>query len=820
MSIEQKLPLLIVGLLVLLVGAASIAAYDEVRHTARTTAEARLQSAVQQLSSLSAEGVRRRHETMFEVANHPAVRRLLHGSPVAAEAVTAFRLLLPPDSVQTIEVWDADGNTVARYGTAASADEVRNARTLALRSRDSNAAHGWEGPMYAVADSIFYWTGAPIVEGGLTAGYLMQRRRVYGTASVRQQLEQLTGAGTRFLAYSAPTDIWVTLDGVVSPPPRDVVALGGGLQEYTAPDGTRRLAAVSSVSGTPWSLAADMPLTLIADRPHAFLARMALIALLLVAVGAAGAWGVSRHFTHPLAELTDAAASIASGNYRRRVTVRRRDELGLLAETFNAMTGEVGEAHAALSAEAARSRALAEELASTNTELVASQVATARAAERTARLQLLTAALARAVTPEEVAGVAVEQGIAAVEAIAGMMLVTSGDGALTLVRAAGVPAEGLAWWRYVRADAQLPVAEAARRAEPVFIRSREELHARYPALRTATSSGAWAALPLGMEGQLLGVIGWGFAGARTFEEDERRFLTVLAQQCSQALERARLYDAEMAAREDAERARAVAEHANRAKSDFLAVMSHELRTPLNAIAGYTELLEMELRGPLSAEQREDLRRIRRNQQHLLTLINDVLHFAKLDAGGATIELTSVPVDDAIAELETLVAPQLQARRLTYHFRRCHPGIMVEANRDRFQQILLNIISNAIKFTEPGGEIDVWCEEASDTHVRVQVRDTGIGIPADRLDAVFDPFVQVYRTLTRTHEGIGLGLSISRELARQMGGDITVESTEGVGSVFTLTLVRPGMRTQTPRDGGAGAPSMSILSSSERKDDLA
>jgi signal transduction histidine kinase len=240
-------------------------------------------------------------------------------------------------------------------------------------------------------------------------------------------------------------------------------------------------------------------------------------------------------------------------------------------------------------------------------------------------------------------------------------------------------------------------------------------------------------------------------------------------------------------------ARADAELASRAKSDFLATMSHELRTPLNAIAGYVELLEMELRGPLTAAQREDLTRIRRNQRALLALVNDVLNLARIEAGSVPYDITAVPVDDALAEVEALIAPQVEAKALAYEYRRPAPAgdvepVTVRADRDKLQQIVTNLVSNAVKFTPAGGRVTLdW--EAGEREVRVRVTDTGRGIPADRLEAIFHPFVQVERGYTRTTDGTGLGLAISRDLARAMGGDIAVDSRVGEGSTFTLVLPR-------------------------------
>jgi signal transduction histidine kinase len=239
---------------------------------------------------------------------------------------------------------------------------------------------------------------------------------------------------------------------------------------------------------------------------------------------------------------------------------------------------------------------------------------------------------------------------------------------------------------------------------------------------------------------------------------------------------------------EAERAKREAEAANAAKSQFLATMSHELRTPLNAIAGYVQLLEMGLRGALTDEQREDLARIRRNQRHLLGLINDVLNFAKLDAGQVQFEVAAHPIGDILVELEALVAPQMRGKGLRYTYESCDPSLSVHADRDKVEQIVLNLLTNAIKFTPTAGRITVACD-ADEQSVHVRVRDTGVGIPPERMDTIFSPFVQVDPRLNRPHEGIGLGLAISHDLARAMGGDLAVESEVGVGSVFTLALPR-------------------------------
>jgi signal transduction histidine kinase len=244
---------------------------------------------------------------------------------------------------------------------------------------------------------------------------------------------------------------------------------------------------------------------------------------------------------------------------------------------------------------------------------------------------------------------------------------------------------------------------------------------------------------------------------------------------------------------DAEQARAEAERASRAKSDFLAVMSHELRTPLNAIGGYAQLLELGVHGPINDAQRDALARLGRSQSHLLRLITDVLNFAKLDAGQVQYSMSDVLLEDALAGIEPLVAPQVRAKGLTCTREACdEPGLSARADSDKLQQVVLNVLTNAIKFTPSGGTITIRCD-ATQERVYIRVRDTGVGIPAERLASVFEPFVQGDRKLNSPHDGVGLGLAISRDLARGMGGDLTAESEVGKGSVFTLSLPRGGQQ---------------------------
>jgi signal transduction histidine kinase len=228
-----------------------------------------------------------------------------------------------------------------------------------------------------------------------------------------------------------------------------------------------------------------------------------------------------------------------------------------------------------------------------------------------------------------------------------------------------------------------------------------------------------------------------------------------------------------------------AEEASRAKSDFLARMSHELRTPLNAIGGYADLMELGLRGPVTDAQLADLARIKRSGRYLMGLIDNVLSFSKLEAGGLTLHVEPLRLRDVLTEAQPFVAPQMEAKGIALCVASCSPTLMVMADRAKLDQILINLLTNAYKFTPTGGSVSIDCEIAEE-RACISVRDTGRGIPTDKLETIFEPFVQV-GSPTSDSGGVGLGLAITKELAEAMGGSLRATSQVGVGSTFTLTL---------------------------------
>ena len=401
--------------------------------------------------------------------------------------------------------------------------------------------------------------------------------------------------------------------------------------------------------------------------------------------------------------------------------------------------------------------------------------------DRAQRIAQVSRAFTNAKPLEDILQLATDQAAELLGAEQAILMLTDTDGLLRVRAAYGVSAEVV---------------------EPFRESLDESLLTRLTGVLGAGSPEGFLGVPLVVGGNVIGVLAV-VRPQRTgdsqdgFAEDEW-LLSALADQTAAPLEHARLseqlaenaqlYEAERASRKEAELARAEAENANRAKSEFLANMSHELRTPLNAIAGYVELLDMEIRGPIVQAQRDDLARIKASQRVLLRLVNDVLDFAKLESGHVSMTMKDVNVAEVFGSIEPLVLPQLMSKGLHFDKDQCSSELHAQADPEKLEQILLNLLSNSIKFTPRDGSIRLSCE-STETTVRIKVADTGRGIPQEKQDRIFEPFVRVDDVFTRLTEGTGLGLAISRTLARAMGGELAVQSTPGAGATFTLSLKR-------------------------------
>jgi signal transduction histidine kinase len=360
------------------------------------------------------------------------------------------------------------------------------------------------------------------------------------------------------------------------------------------------------------------------------------------------------------------------------------------------------------------------------------------------------------------------------------------DDELEIFAVSDLPGQVFENWRRFRLDEDAPVAECVREGKVIALNSPAAWKARYPHLLPVleqTGHRAQLVAPLVAAGATIGAVGIAFTEDRNFSDEEQQLVTALASQCAVALERARLYEKEREARE-------AAETANRAKSDFLASLSHELRTPLNAIGGYTELLQLGIHGPIRTEQAEALERIQASQRHIQGLISSVLEFSRVDAGMTQYDMRTVALDEILTTCEALTAPQMHQKSLCYSRESSNSSLEVTADPEKLRQILLNLLTNALKYTETGGRVTLGVE-ADEDQVRIKVSDSGRGISDADFERIFEPFVRI-QSSGGVAAGVGLGLPISRRLARGMGGELKVEASDDSGSTFTLSMPRlPG-----------------------------
>ena len=429
------------------------------------------------------------------------------------------------------------------------------------------------------------------------------------------------------------------------------------------------------------------------------------------------------------------------------------------------------------------------------------------ASRRLRALAALSGSLTDALSPAEAADLVEQKALSALDATSAIVVtlgafpprptepgnepVANASQSLHVVHAIGIPGEIAAALDELPLDAPVPFAEVARTGQPVFLPSVFEMK-RYPHWSEgliAAGLGSAAIVPVWANGELRGVLGLAWPDSRVFDEDERAFVLTLGVMCAQAIMRAHLREAERLARSDAEIARHVAEEANKSKADFVARISHELRTPMNAVMGYTSLLAEEIYGPVTDQQREHIGRVRASGNHLMGLIEDLLSFARIEAGHEVVHTQPVPLSSVVEQSVMLVQPLAQAKGLTMRVELPPTPVTLYTDGRKLRQILINLLANAVKYSTIGEISLVIRVDDIDAVVRFrfEVTDHGLGMTLDQQSHAFDPFWQA-DTNNAAGSGTGLGLSVARNLARLLGGDLVIGQSEpGVGSTFIMTL---------------------------------
>ena len=402
-------------------------------------------------------------------------------------------------------------------------------------------------------------------------------------------------------------------------------------------------------------------------------------------------------------------------------------------------------------------------------------------ADRTARLQAVTAALSRALTPGEVAEVVVGQIVGGLQAQGGFMALLLDDRALELTRTVGYPRAVVEAWRRIPLDSTLPVAEAVRTGRPVVLESIAVDPRRYPLLAGVASrggKGAMAAIPLTIGGSVVGGIGLSFVTPRRFTPEDHAFFLTLGEQCSQALGRARLYEAERAARREAEAA-------VRLRDEFLSVASHELKTPLTTLSAHAQLVLRSLEkdrqlDPLLVGR--SLRSVTDQADRLNRLIARLLDISRLQAGRLVLECQEIDLKESVDGAAASAQARASQHRITV---RSPARLAASVDPVRFEQVIANLLDNAIKYSPDGGPIELELTRPSAASVQLAVRDHGLGIPPERRSQIFDRFYQAHGEGYRS--GMGLGLYISRQIVELHGGELWAEFPPDGGSRFVVRL---------------------------------
>ena len=786
LPLQRKIPLIVLALFAFVLGTGIVVSYYEVRHAAELAAADRLKSLSGAIASVAAQPVTLRVQNLRRVAGDPAIIDALR-HPDRAYGPDVRRAMSPilstPADTGVTGLWTRGGRPLGSLGLDLPERRQSIHEEIERVERGDSLA---VGPFRSTNRRTAYWIVVPVLDRDSTRlGYLAQERVVANNPAALRGVNSLMGPEIDGFLRNASDSLWLRFDG-------SIVARSSNTRPYLGSidiaDRTGKgevLSSTSRLPGTPFAVTVERSLDSVLARPFAAIRRLALLAILLVMIGAIAAWFFVHRLVAPLGEVTRAAEAIAMGDYSHRVAPHGGDEVGRLAVAFNHMIERVETA----SGESTRAVA-------TLTKSVDTQQFLADASR----------AVAGALSDEHLLADLVKLCVPRLADYATIHLLEE-DGEIRRIETLHYdPAQQSAVRELVKhypnhVDDKSHVSEVIRSQKPMLIPAIDLPSVRASAddetkrLLDRIGPTSFMCVPLIARGRAFGAMSFTMTDSgRTYTEEELEIALEVAGRTAVAIDNSLIYRRSLALRMEAEAA-------STAKSDFLAKMSHEIRTPINAMMGYAELLEMGIAGPVTTAQKAQLDRIRASGNHLTQLVGEILDLAKIEAGRMSVEQKVASVGDVADAALALIRPQAATKGVAVGGTTNGNGKPTFiGDPQRVQQILTNLLSNAVKFTAGGGQVSVQCglrprqENPSGRGEHdwacVTVKDTGVGIARDDFDRIFQPFVQVDDGYTRNHGGTGLGLTISRSLAQMMGGDITVESDIGIGSRFTLWLPSP------------------------------